>query len=72
MRTGAAISAVLIAASLLASGSAFAEDAPLEGIQQMCIARAQGSWTDFNPQSGHGRARTNIYSSCMVDHGLRP
>ena len=72
MRAGAAISAVLIAASLLASGSAFAEDAPLQGIQQMCLERAGSSWTDFNPMAGHGRARTNIYSSCMIDHGMRP
>jgi hypothetical protein len=71
-RAGAKIGAVLIAASLSASGGAFAEDSPLQGIQQMCLERAAGSWTDFNPQQGHGRARTNIYASCMVDHGLRP
>jgi hypothetical protein len=72
MRTGAKMGAVLIAASLSASGGVLAEDAPLQGIQQMCLERAGNSWTDFNPQAGHGRARTNIYSSCMVDHGLRP
>ena len=73
VRTGAKISAALIAAAcLFASGGAFADDAPLEGIQQMCLDRAGSSWTDFNPMQGHGRARTNIYSSCMVDHGLRP
>ena len=72
LRTGARIGAVLIAASLPAGGGAFAEDSPLESIQQMCLQRAGSSWTDFNPQAGHGRARTNIYSSCMIDHGLRP
>jgi hypothetical protein len=73
MRTGAKIGAVLIAAACsFAGSSAFAEDSPLQSIQQMCLERAAGSWTDFNPQQGHGRARTNIYASCMVDHGLRP
>jgi hypothetical protein len=72
MLTRFKIAAVLAAAWALGGGPAVAEDYPLEGIQQMCIERAQGSWTDFNPDRGHGRARTNIYSSCMIEHGLRP
>jgi hypothetical protein len=73
MRTSAKMGAVLIAAAwAFAGSSAFAEDSPLQGIQQMCLERAGSSWTDFNPQQGHARARTNIYASCMVDHGLRP
>jgi hypothetical protein len=72
-RTQSTIGAVLLAATFwFAADSAFAEDSPLESIQQMCLQRAGSSWTDFNPQAGHGRARTNIYSSCMIDHGLRP
>jgi hypothetical protein len=72
-RRGAKMGAVLIAAACsFACSGAFAEDAPLQSIQQMCLERAGSSWTDFNPQQGHGRARTNIYASCMVDHGLRP
>jgi hypothetical protein len=62
----------LLAGFVLAGAPALAEDYPLEGIQQMCLERAGSSWTDFNPDRGHGRARTNIYSSCMIQHGLRP
>jgi hypothetical protein len=72
MRTSAKLRAILIATCLLAGGNAYAEDSPLQGIQQMCSQRAQRSWTDFNPFQTHERARTNIYASCMVDHGLRP
>jgi hypothetical protein len=73
MRTSAKITAVLIAASLSASGGVLAEDAPLQGIQQMCLERAGSSWRDdFGRHGTYQRARTNIYSSCMIDHGLRP
>jgi hypothetical protein len=71
--TQSTIGPILLAAAFwFAAGSAFAEDSPLEGIQEMCLQRAGGAWTDFNPDSGHGRARTNIYSSCMIQHGMRP
>jgi hypothetical protein len=68
--------ALLIAAACslalpLAGGSAFAEDGPVDGIRNQCLDKA-GTWVDFNPESGHARARTNIYSSCMRQHGLRP
>jgi hypothetical protein len=73
LRAGAKIGAVLIAASLPASGDALAEDAPLQGIQQMCLERAGGAWRDdFGYRGTYQRARTNIYSSCMIEHGLRP
>jgi hypothetical protein len=69
---GVVLIAAVCSLALPLAGGASAEDSPLQGIQQMCLDRAGSSWTDFNPMAGHGRARTNIYSSCMVDHGLRP
>jgi hypothetical protein len=64
---------VLLAASLVAGAPAFAEDYPLESVQQMCLARAGSSWRDdFGRHNTYQRARTNIYSSCMIQHGLRP
>jgi hypothetical protein len=69
----AAAWAVVMAASVLASAPAFAEDYPLESTQQMCLERAGSSWRDdFGYRGTYQRARTNIYSSCMIEHGLRP
>ena len=72
-RTQSTIGAILLAAAFwFGPDGARAEDGTVYGIREQCLDRAGSSWTDFNPDAGHGRARTNIYSSCMIQHGLRP
>jgi hypothetical protein len=56
----------------LAGGGALAQGSHADMIRAHCISAAQGGWTDFNPESGHGRARTELYISCMQQHGLAP
>ena len=42
-----------------------------DGIRLMCLDRA-ATWKDFNPTFSHHQNRVNLYSSCMLDYGLRP
>jgi hypothetical protein len=60
------------AALALAWGVAFAQGTNADMIRAHCISAAQGGWSDFNPESGHGRARTELYITCMQQHGLAP
>jgi hypothetical protein len=61
-----------IFALALACGGALAQGTTADMIRAHCVSAAQGGWTDFNPDSGHGRARTELYISCMQQHGLAP
>jgi hypothetical protein len=66
------ICAIGSAVAIVIGGSAFAQGTTADMIRAHCISAAQGGWTDFNPESGHGRARTELYISCMQQHGLAP
>jgi hypothetical protein len=66
------IYAIGFAAALAFGGSAFAQGTSADMIRAHCISAAQGGWSDFNPEQGHGRARTELYIACMQQHGLAP
>jgi hypothetical protein len=58
-------------AVLLPLAGASAQDRRTDSIRLMCLDRA-GTWKDFNPTYSHHQNRVNLYSSCMIDHGLLP
>ena len=53
------------------AGSASAQNARADRTRLMCLDWA-GTWKDFNPTFPHAQNRVNLYSSCMLDHGLLP
>jgi hypothetical protein len=55
-------------------GSASAEDGSVYGIRDQCIDQVGGGYAGIygNAESNYGQRRTNVYSSCMRSHGLRP
>ena len=79
MLTSAKTRALLIVAvgSLalpLAGGSASAEDGSVYGVRDQCIDQVGGGYAGIygNAESNYSRARTNVYSSCMRQRGVRP
>jgi len=75
MLSRANILAVLaLAAIALAGGSALAEDGSVYGVRDQCIDQVGGGYAGIygNAESNSSRARTNVYSSCMRSHGMRP
>jgi uncharacterized FlgJ-related protein len=43
-----------------------------ESIQESCSNQARQSWADDYRYGEHGRARQQVYTNCMMEHGLRP
>jgi hypothetical protein len=66
------ICAIGSVAALAFGNVALAQGTTADMIRAHCISAARGGWTDFNPDTGHGRARTELYISCMQQHGLEP
>jgi hypothetical protein len=58
----------------LAGGSASAEDGTVYGVRDQCIDQVGGGYAGIygNAESNYGRARTNVYVSCMRSRGMRP
>lgn len=58
----------------LAGGSASAEDGTVYGVRDQCIDQVGGGYAGIygNAESNYGRARSNVYSSCMRRQGMRP
>jgi len=52
------------------TGPAFAQDA--DAIRAKCIGLAGNNNLTGNPEDARGRARLEIYTSCMQQHGLKP
>ena len=63
--------ASLASASVLVCGTALAQGAHADMVRAHCVSATKGDWSDFNEQD-YGRARTELYISCMQQHGLRP
>ena len=58
----------------LAGGSASAEDGGVYSVRDQCVDQVGGGYAGIygNAESNYSRARTNVYSSCMRSHGMRP
>jgi hypothetical protein len=58
----------------LAGGSASAEDGTVYSVRDQCVDQVGGGYAGIygNAESNYGRARSNVYSSCMRSHGMRP
>jgi hypothetical protein len=65
------ISLAVLALTLPFAGAASAQETAEDRTRLMCLSWA-GTWKDFNPTFSHHQNRVNLYSSCMLDHGLRP
>jgi hypothetical protein len=75
MLSRANIRAVLaLAAIALAGGSALAEDGGVYSIRDQCVDQVGGGYAGIygNAESNSSQRRTNVYSSCMRSHGMRP
>jgi hypothetical protein len=62
----AIIGVVLLAAVYLANS------AHSQGVADGCAREAQQSWPDDYEYGSYGRARQQVYTNCMMKHGLRP
>jgi hypothetical protein len=65
--------AFMLAAALalpLFGGAASAQNPA--SIQESCREEGAASWQGANPEAGYGRVRDQMYTNCMMRHGLRP
>jgi hypothetical protein len=58
------------AALPLAASSVFAQDA--DTIRGQCITDVMKAYPNANPEGPDGRARVELYITCMRQHGLQP
>jgi hypothetical protein len=63
--------AIAVAATLpLAASSVVAQDA--DTVRGQCITNVMKAYPNTNPESLDGRARVELYITCMRQHGLQP
>ena len=58
-----------IFASVLVCGTALAQGTHTDMVRAHCVSATKGDWSGFNQQD-YGRARTELYITCMQQHGL--
>jgi len=65
---GIAAAAAVVLSS--AGGSVLAQDA--DTIRGQCITNVMKAYPTTNPEGPDGRARVELYITCMRQHGLQP
>jgi len=49
-----------------------AADAHAQSVVDICANYARQSWPDDYIYNSYQRARQQVYTNCMMEHGLRP
>jgi len=66
------ISTISICAAALLSLAAVAHAQSPNATADMCANYARQSWPDDYIYNSYQRARQQVYTNCMMEHGLRP
>ena len=69
-RRAVGLSVATAAMLSLAAGGALAQDA--DTIRGQCITNVMKAYPSTNPEGPDGRARVELYITCMRQHGLQP
>lgn len=62
--------AAVVVITPLAGSGALAQDA--DEIRGQCITNVMKAYPNRNPEGPDGRARVELYITCMRQHGLQP
>jgi hypothetical protein len=66
------ISMISMSAAALISLAADAQAQSPGAIEGMCASYARQSWPDDYIYNSYQRARQQVYTNCMMEHGMRP